>query len=109
MLNVSKVKWVKATPALVRTASEVPGLIVLSAFDEYPSLEGYLARAQSDALLHMGVINPFTGEGKLWVNWGTSNYHMLYNPEEGVKAVVDLSSSYYDEEEESNMVLAWVQ
>lgn len=106
MLNVSKVKWVKATPALVRTASEIPGLVIING---YPSLEGYLARAQSDALLHMDVVNPFTGEGKLWVSWGSSNYHMLYNPEEGVKAVVDLSSSYYDEEEESNMVLAWVQ
>lgn len=105
MLNVSKVKWVKATPALVRTASEIPGLVIING---YPSLEGYLGRAEADAASHMDVINPFTGEGKLWVNWGTSNYHLLYNSQ-GVKAVVDLSSSYYDEEEESNMVLAWVQ
>lgn len=113
MLNKSKIQWVKATPALTRTASEVPGLVIVTdqytAFDEYPSLELYLKRAQADAILNMDVINPFTAEGKLWISWGTSDYHMLYNAEEGVKAIADLSSTYYDETEGCHMVLAWVK
>lgn len=106
MLDKNKIDWVEAQSKLVITKSEVPDLVIITDYlDESPSLDALLNRVEDDV---KGQYISETGIGSLWIQWNTSNYHVIFN-EDDVLHVVDLDSicpeSMHPESE--IVVLAW--